>query len=211
MLKVAFVPGVTVRKWTRAWEERRADTPLEVLPTAEARQIAVLLQREADLSFVRLPIERDGLSVIRLYEEVPVVVLPREHPLEDQQAVLLTDLANENILEVSGDVSDAVELVAAGVGIVILPHSIARLHSRKDVVARPISDAPATEIAIAWLAAETTADVEEFVGIVRGRTASSSRATPTPPTVRPARKKAAPQKAVRKKPAAGSRKRKSGR
>lgn len=206
MLTVAFVPGVTVRKWTRAWEERRADTPLEVLPTAEARQIAVLLEREADLSFVRLPIERDGLSVIRLYEEIPVVVLPREHPLEEQQTVLLADLAPENILEAAGDIADVVALVAAGVGIVILPQSIARLHNRKDVVARPIGDAPPTEIAIAWLAAESTTDVEEFVGIVRGRTARSSRAAPTPPTQKPAREKAA-----KRKPTARSRKRQGGR
>lgn len=205
MLKIAFVPGVTVRKWTRAWEERRAGTPLEVLPTAEARQVAVLFDHEADLSFVRLPIEREGLSVIRLYEEVPVVVLPRDHALEARQAVALADLAAENALEAAGDIADVVELVAAGVGIVILPQSIARLHNRKDVVARPISDAPATEIAIAWLAAGTTADVEEFVGIVRGRTSRSSRATPTPPTAKPVREKAA-----RKKPAARSRKRKSG-
>lgn len=206
MLTIAFVPGVTVRKWTKAWDERRADTPLEVLPTAQARQVAVLLEREADLSFVRLPIEREGLSVIRLYEETPVVVLPRDHPLEARQAVVLADLAAESALEATGDIADVVELVAAGVGIVMLPQSIARLHSRKDVVARPISDAPSTEIAIAWLAAETTADVEEFVGIVRGRTSRSSRATPTRPTAKPVREKVA-----RKKPAIRSRKRKGGR
>jgi LysR substrate binding domain. len=206
MLTVAFVPGVTVRKWTRAWEERRADTRLEVLPTAEARQVAVLLDHEADLSFVRLPVDRDGLSVIRLYEEIPVAVLPREHALEAQPTVLLAELAKENVLEAADDIADIVELVAAGVGIVVLPQSIARLHNRKDVVARPVTDAPATEIAIAWLAAQTTADVEEFVGIVRGRTARSSRTAPTPPTPKPVRAKVS-----KPKPAIHSRKRKSGR
>ena len=40
---------------------------------------------------------------------------------------------------------EAVETVAAGTGIVILPMSVARLHHRKDVVTRPVVDlAPTT-------------------------------------------------------------------
>jgi hypothetical protein len=62
------------------------------------------------------------------------------------------------------------------VDIVILPHSLARLHSRKDVISRPVEDVAETQVALAWLTARTTEDVEEFVGIVRGRTSASSRA-----------------------------------
>jgi len=181
-LRIAFVPGVTLRKWTTRWAERRPDLPVEVIPTPEADILALLRGSDADLAFVRLPIERDGLSVIRLYGEVPVVVVSRDDELAEAESVSVSQVAGA--VERPESAKDAVELVAAGVGRVRLPHSLARLTARKDVVAIPVSDAEETEIALVWLAERTTPDVEEFVGIVRGRTAASSRAVPTPPAAK---------------------------
>jgi DNA-binding transcriptional LysR family regulator len=186
-LRVAFVPGVTVRKWTRRWEERHPGLSLEVLPVDENDGVAAVRERRATVAFVRLPIEREGLSVIRLYGEVSVLVVPRDSELASLESVTLSQLAELSSVRgypPPGPVKDAVELVAAGVGFLRLPHSIARLTARKDVVALPIDDAAETEIAICWLADETTEIVENFVGIVRGRTEASSRATPTPPTAK---------------------------
>lgn len=197
-LRVAIVPGVTVTKWTRAWSERRPDTALEVMPVAEPQQRSVLFtpltvdseetgggpdadgptaekSHTADISFVRLPVDQSDLSVIRLYREQPVVLVPRDHPIALFESITLGDLSGETLR--TEPLRDAIELVAAGVGIVVLPQSIARQHARKDVVARPITDAPPTEIAVAWVAEHTTIDIEQFVGIVRGRTAASSRGT----------------------------------
>ena len=182
--RLAFVPGVTVRKWTTRWEERHPDIPLVVTPVDSVDGVSVLHSDDADVSFVRLPIEREGLSVIRLYGEVPVLVVSRDSPLATLESIALADAPDAVTYPVSGSVKDAVELVAAGVGSLRLPHSLARLHARKDVAAIPITDAPETDIAIAWLADRTTPEIEEFVGIVRGRTADSSRGTPTPPKVR---------------------------
>ena len=68
-----------------------------------------------------------------------------------------------------------VELVAAGVGLALMPMSVARAHSRRDVVARPVADAPDTGIGLAWLRASEDPRLDTFIGIVRGRTANSSR------------------------------------
>src|SRR4029453_17652297 len=68
-----------------------------------------------------------------------------------------------------------VELVAAGTGHVIVPHGVARLHHRRDVVAVPATDAAPTRIALVWRGERDDADIEEFVGGVRGRTLRSSR------------------------------------
>lgn len=174
--RVAIVAGVNPGKWTKAWAERRT-TPIEVAPVAEADQRAVLTDGRADVAFVRLPILGDNLSVIRLYEEVAVVVVPREHPISLFDAVTLADLDEETIR--SEPLEDAIDLVVAGVGVLVLPQSIARQHTRRDLVMRPITDAPATEIAIAWLSERTTPEIDEFVGIVRGRTAASSRGPET--------------------------------
>jgi DNA-binding transcriptional LysR family regulator len=212
--RVAFVPGVTPDKWARVWAERMPRSPLELSPVEESDQTAVLHDGRADMCFVRLPVDRDGLHVIPLYEEVPVVVAPKEHFVEAADEVSLADLADEHLVQdpdlvpawrdVATEIRDgsrvdvppittrqAVETVAAGVGIVILPMSVARLHHRKDVVHRPVSDLPLVPVALAWPVEADDARIETFIGIVRGRTARSSReqapvtdpaATRKPPT-----------------------------
>ena len=74
-----------------------------------------------------------------------------------------------------GTGAEAIELVAANVGVAVLPQSVARAHSRKDVVARPLSGAPDTGIALVWPTRDAHPLCDEFIGIVRGRTANSSR------------------------------------
>ena len=73
------------------------------------------------------------------------------------------------------ETSEAIATVAAGVGVAIVPMSLARLHHRKDVTFRPLRGGPVSTVALAWESDRTTADVETFIGIVRGRTAHSSR------------------------------------
>ncbi|HEY1532106.1 MAG TPA: LysR substrate-binding domain-containing protein [Galbitalea sp.] len=194
-VRIAFAPGVTVSKWTKRWQERHPDLPLDVFPAAENDGVAVLRDGRATVSFVRLPIAADGLSVIRLYGEVGVLVVPRDSELASRDSLTEREVAGlEGVASYSPDraVKDAVALVAAGVGSLRLPHSLARLHARKDVAAIPIPDAAETEIALVWLRDETTELIEEFVGIVRGRTTGSSRGTPTPPAAPKARARAAP-------------------
>ncbi len=172
-LRVGIVPGVTVSKWSRVWADRLPDTPLEIVLTTPETQASVLRDAEVDMSFVRLPIDEDGLTLIPLWTETAVVVLPRDHEASLFDGVTLADLADERLLD--GEVADDIELVAAGVGLRILPQSLAQLHARKDLLYRPVTDAEGTRIALAWRAGDDRPELEEFVGIVRGRTARSSR------------------------------------
>ncbi len=196
---IAFVAGVTPTKWTRIWGDRRPDVPLTVFRTEAAEQISVLHDGRAEVSLVRLPIDDTNLSVINLYNEIPVVVASKDHIIEQAETVLLSDLADEHLLQNPDDVpewrdiaaevrdgsrrvlplmrdlDETMEQVAAGVGIIIVPHSIARLYGRKDVISRPVTDVADTQIALTWITRETTDDIEEFIGIVRGRSKASSR------------------------------------
>ncbi|AFU04139.1 LysR family transcriptional regulator [Nocardia brasiliensis] len=207
-LRVGFVPGVTVSKWTRIWGERFPDIPLEVVALPMAAQESALRDEQVDLCFVRLPIDRDGMSAIPLYREVPVVVVPKDHPISAFEQVGMADLSGEWMQDATDidAAADAIELVAAGVGVTVVPHSIARLHARKDVVYRTVMDRADTEIALAWPAARTTDLVEEFVGVVRGRSERSSRSpatrakSPTPQKKTSAKRSAA-GKTQAKKPA----------
>lgn len=217
-LRVAFVPGVTPDKWARIWAERMPRVRLDLSPVEEAQQTAVLYDGSADMCFVRLPVDQEGLHVIPLYSEVPVVVAPKEHFVEAADEVTVTDLADEHLLQdpdqvpewrdVATEVRDgtrvevppitvkqAIETVAAGVGIVIVPMSVARLHHRKDVVHRPVTDVAESRIGLAWRRDLDDDRVETFIGIVRGRSANSSRGRTEP--VRQARAQTEPRRRQR--------------
>jgi hypothetical protein len=71
--------------------------------------------------------------------------------------------------------ADAIDRAANGEAVLHVPQSIARSESRRDLVYRPITDAPATTVGVAWLAGEVNELIDEFIGVVRGRTANSSR------------------------------------
>jgi len=179
-LRIGYVPGVTLKKWTRVWGERAPGSPLATTMVAEDEAVAMVRAGALDMCFVRLPVDRDGMHLIPLYAEVPVVVLPKEHVLTLLDEVTVAELADEMVLGIGPDLSakQAIETVAAGTGVVTVPMSIARLHHRKDVAVRPVTDLPETEIGLTWLKENDDPRIETFIGVVRGRTVRSSRAEP---------------------------------
>jgi DNA-binding transcriptional LysR family regulator len=220
---------VTPTKWVRIWNERLPDVPLTLIQVSAAEASDVLRDGGADAGFVRLPIDRTDLSAIPLYAETTVVVVPKDHLVAAVDEVSAEDLADDLVLHPLDDTlawdrrpglpanerpattADAIELVAAGVGLLVVPQSIARLHHRRDLTYRPVSDAPESRIALSWPEDKTTDLVEEFIGIVRGRTVNSSRGRPTPPQPkgkRPApadpQRKATARKPTGKSPRSGS-------
>lgn len=194
-LRVAFAPGVTPDKWARAWRERNPQIRLELLPIGEADQRAVLDDGTADMVLARLPVDLESptpLHCVRLYDEVPVVVAGLEHFVaagDPDSPIPLADLSDEQLVlpHPSGwtptveqlvfppmSVKDAIEVAAAGTGIVIVPMSVARLHHRKNVVQRPVELEP-TSVALLWLRSSDSDVHQDFVGVSRGRRPSSSR------------------------------------
>lgn len=199
-LRVGFVPGVTLTKWRRIWAERFPRLSLEVVELTEAEQRSALDDERVDLVFVRLPVDERTLHVIPLYEEQAVVVTPKDHPVAVFDAVSLADLSEEDVLD-GFHPAEALDLVAGGAGIVYLPQSVARSFSRRDLAHRPVSDGVPTRVALAWLRENPHEMIEEFIGIVRGRTVNSTRgAPPTPPALRPAAKKPPAKKAAPRQP-----------
>lgn len=187
-------------KWFARWRERTPDDPLETFVVDDADQVASLHEGRADMVFLRLPVDRDGLHVIPLYVEEPVVLLPRDHELTLLDELSVADLAGEQPVlppdtvpgwgEVATvermpfpdmSVRDAIEVVASGTGFVVVPRSLARLHHRKDVETRPLTDGPTSQVGLAWRVDNDDERVERFVGIVRGRTANTSRNEQAPP------------------------------
>jgi DNA-binding transcriptional LysR family regulator len=189
--RLAVVPGVTVDRWAQLWSQRRPDVELRLVPVPVGH--AELAGAEVDAGIVRLPVDQDTLHAIPLYTEATVVVVPREHLLTAADELTLADLADEILLRPDDDVlgwpdagppadahrpattAAAVELVAAEVGVLVTPMSLARLYHRRDLTYRPVTDAPVSSVALAWRRDGHTELVEEMIGIVRGRTANSTR------------------------------------
>ena len=189
-LRVGFVPGVTPDKWARSWRERPGRTRLRLVPQEASEAEAAVRSGDLDMALVRLPVEREGLHLVRLYDEVAVVVVARDHPVAAYDEIDLADLVDEQFIGGPPDeltpgveqldfppmsAQQAVEAVAAGTGVVVLPMSVARLHHRKDVVHRPVRGLPPTTIALVWLVERDDEHTQAFVGVVRGRTPRSSR------------------------------------
>ncbi|MDK1360602.1 LysR substrate-binding domain-containing protein [Arthrobacter sp. zg-Y1219] len=179
-LTLAYVPGVTPGKWIGRWNERQ-DRELQAYQCPEDAVLDELRAGRADVVFVRVPdegyIRPADLSVVALYDERPVVAAAKDSAVAAFDELDLADLAGENLLDLQemGGADVGMEVVASGAGLLILPMAVAKLYSRRDVVSRPVSGVPGTRIAVAWLEDTEDAGVEELVGIVRGRTANSSR------------------------------------
>lgn len=190
--RLGVVPGATPGRWIDAWKQRMPKVPLEIIPVDVTDQSSAL--DGVDAALVRLPLDDSALHVIPLYDEVPVVVAAIDSHLLAVEELKIDDLAGEVVLpltdgplpafDLPGTVAatikplstaDAIQTAASGVGIVIVPMSLARAHHRKDADYRPLTDGPTSTVALVWPRERTTPDIETFVGIVRGRTANSSR------------------------------------
>lgn len=191
-------------------------SPVENAEPAPIERVEVPENPFAHMSILRPyrePASTDGEKYhsIRLYEELPVVILPTDHVLTVLDEVPVAELAEEFLLQPASDIpayeevsrswressgrivpeglndQETIDLVAAGVGLYIVPMSIARFYHRKDLTYRPVPDLDTYPVHLVWPRApkgeprpeELEALLQDFIGIVRGRTASSDRGTET--------------------------------
>jgi DNA-binding transcriptional LysR family regulator len=169
---LSFPRGVAVGKWTREFERRHPRVELVAAPSADP--VAALTAGEADMAFARDAQPDDARHLIPLYAEDVVLVMHHEHLLTLEKKLHLADLADEPRVE--GEPSEALmRRIAEGEGIALWPASVAKALRRKDVVAVRLEDGEQSSIGLTWPREGQHPLVDEFIGIVRGRTAHSSR------------------------------------
>lgn len=193
-----------------------SEAPADVTEHAPIERQDVPENPFAHMSIVRPdrePASADGEKYhsIRLYEELPVVILPVDHVLTVLDEVPVEELAEEFLLQPASDIpayeevsrawresagrivpegltdKETIELVAAGVGLYVVPMSIARFYHRKDLTYRPVAGLDTYPVHLVWPRApkgeprseELEALLQDFIGIVRGRTATSDRGSET--------------------------------
>ncbi|HEX6099761.1 MAG TPA: LysR family transcriptional regulator [Thermoanaerobaculia bacterium] len=157
----AVVPPLVLR--LRA---ERPDVFLALREGASAQLLEEVRLGQLDVAFVRGPVTHPGVRIDVLRREPLIAVLPAKHPLARRKRVPLAELADEPFIGFRRDAAPSlhdaitrlcmdagfapafvteasewytiVSLVAAGLGVAILPESIAAF-SHRDAVYRPIA------------------------------------------------------------------------
>ncbi|RNG26091.1 LysR family transcriptional regulator [Streptomyces botrytidirepellens] len=154
----------------RRWDETHPGTPLELLRIDD--RTAGLTQGKVDAALLRGEVTADGLRTELLTSEERVVVMPADSPLAALPRVTLADLAAHPIAlnTVSGTTTmdlwpptarpvAAIEVtntdewliaIAAGRAVGISTSATPSHHTHPSLVFRPLTDAPAIPVVLAW-------------------------------------------------------------
>ncbi|MTE15084.1 LysR family transcriptional regulator [Nocardia aurantiaca] len=185
---VGFMPGLMVTGAVRALTERHPGLTVDLVRTNWDDQVEVVHDGRVDVSVIRLPVEPRGLAIRPLYSEPRVVALPADHRLAGKEAVAVTDLADEHLLQdpalvpewtavaselrtdrpavpVFHSVEEKLEHVAAGLGIIFLPLSVMTFYTRPDIAYLPVPDLAPNQVSLAWSAQRPVPLAEEFADL----------------------------------------------
>jgi DNA-binding transcriptional LysR family regulator len=161
----------------REYRSRYENVSLVVREMPTPIQLGALRNGEIDIGFLRTPVDTEGLVARVLRQERTVVLLPEAHPLTKRRSIPLASLDGEPLIihpstprpswadfmiglcrnagfepQISQEAiktSTAASLVAAGLGLTLMPESLKGL-VRSGVVCRPItSPAPMTQLLVA--------------------------------------------------------------
>lgn len=150
---------------------------IEVIVCGIGEQAPMLRDGRADAAFLTAPYDDlAGFDTEPLVIQAQVAMLPRAHRLADRAALTLADLAHEQLPRWPGDdadvtegrlpevrdISQAMQLVALGRLIAVLPESVRR-RAWPDVACVPLLDAPPTAIVLAWPERTTSRAVAALV------------------------------------------------
>lgn len=180
----------------RAFRETSPDVTLdlqgELLTPEQTRRIAA---HKLDVGILRPPTSTPDLDVQLLRSEPLVALLPEDHPLAALRQLELTSLADESFVSYPSGLQSVLDgtiretcrdagfqpqivqevhetftlvcLVAAGLGVALVPESVRHLHVT-GVVYRPLAQTTRnTELAIAWRRDDPSPALRRFVGLVQ--------------------------------------------
>lgn len=184
------LPGV-LRAHRRAYAQ--VQLVLTELPTAG--QLEALMSGRIDVGVIRPPVREPGLAFETIHTEPFVVALPEDHALAARDEVALAELVAEPFVLLArreapglyeslgqamadaggmpGAVQEAREmqtvvgLVAAGLGVSLVPASVGA-DEHRGVAYRPIAGtAPTVELALAWRRDDRSPVLEAFLATAR--------------------------------------------
>lgn len=186
-LTVGFVSSASytmIPEAVRLFRDRRPLVELALSPVTTDEQVDLLVEGQLDIGILRDPMRIPGMDLEPIHTEPLVLVLLESHPLAALSTVSVEDFADEAFIlfpykQMSGFfsvvhslfdghgqpriVEQAIHqetilgLVAAGLGMSILPESVARFQM-PGVVFRPVSSRPQSTLYMARGTANSAAE-----------------------------------------------------
>lgn len=181
----------------RRFRTAAPEVSLELHELTTDQQIQWLRDRRMDVGLVRPPIDEPDFCLMPLFEEPLVVALPQQHPLAQQPQVSLKDLAGKpfilfprllapglydqiislcqqggfspTIVQEAIQMQTIISLVAAEIGVAIVPLSLQNLQ-RTGVVYRELQEpTPKAAIALLTRQSDPSPTVQQFLAIAQKR------------------------------------------
>lgn len=169
------------------------EVTLTFMPTEQQKN--AFANNKIDIGFMYNQYHHADYKSISLVKERLCLVAPKSHPLMQQQNVVATDLANQNLIlgsvdmwrdyryklkelyeAIDVDMTIAIEvsntlaligMVAAGFGVTIYPESLTSLLCHDNIASRPIFDKRfVSETALVWRAQQSNPVVDRFVELL---------------------------------------------
>jgi DNA-binding transcriptional LysR family regulator len=191
----------------RSFREQFPAVELRLHELTTAQQIQALYDKQIDVGIVRSAISEPGLSGSCFLPESLVLALPENHPLSAQTQVSLSTLADESFIlfpaklgpvfyeqmmtlcqqagfrpkvaQEAVQMQTIVGLVAAGLGIAIVPASMQNFH-RSGVIYRPLQEQiPQTGLYLTWRQHDASPVISTFLNLAQKTTQGESTRQPT--------------------------------
>jgi DNA-binding transcriptional LysR family regulator len=179
----------------KVFRQRFPGVEIELHELKAFELVQALHQGRIHVGLVRMPVHDELLSVEPILEEKLVVALPEQHPLAEKPRVAFGDLAAEAFLlpprqlapgfyeqltdlaqqagfslrigPEASQLQTILNLVAAGMGITLVPESVMQMSGRGVVFKRLPEPAPTMEIAVAWRRDDSSQVLQSFLEVVR--------------------------------------------
>jgi DNA-binding transcriptional LysR family regulator len=180
----------------REFRRRFPNIDLSLTEMNTSHQLEALLDGRIQVGFLRLSqgIEKEGLTVEPVFREPLSVALPRNHPLKREASIPLRLLAKDSFIMIprqrgpgffdnlivlcqkegfspsvvleASQFHTVIGLVAAGIGIAVVPASMERSHI-EGVVFRKIAGKAETVLNMAWIAGKESLVLQNFIDVAR--------------------------------------------
>ncbi len=179
----------------RVYRERFPEVEVALRELTTQEQVRALEEEYIHLGLLRLPISAPMVNVEIVRQEPIVCVLPEDHPLARHEEVAVSLLADEpfvlqssnrgggyyvqlmklclasgfspNVIQEVTEMHTIVSLVAAGMGVSLVPLSTRNLRSQGVVYRVLEGTTTLTEMAVAWLRNSRSALVTNFLVVAR--------------------------------------------